>query len=285
MVFNINNLDPKKILNQLKIDEEDISKYSNLFVPYLYLDGHRTSCVGENVIDQYKSGFNFFIRFADILKSLGFKQLVTMVHTFRNLQVTGRIDAIKTATQESVISNFHHLEKSNISYYGNLELYKEIGFEDFYNFLKLHSRNSNDNTFHHHILINYSEDWALKNLNKFNKMPNISSVIRFTKGHVGGGWIPLKMQGTIIVYSQIPSVAEFWSDDGILALILITFSNWLKMKKYIGNKAYRREEKEEIHNLRDNELQYKKIELPLNSPTPNRIVTFETTGPIEYEIK
>jgi len=275
----------KNILDTLQISEKHIHEYADKFVPYLYLDGHRSSCIGDNEIDQYKSGFDFFLRFTAILKSLGFKQLVTMVHTLRNLQVTGRIDAIKEATQESVISKFHHLENSNISFYGNLELYKEIGFNDFYNFLKSHSHNSNGNTFHHHILINYSEDWAIKNLNEFDKMPDIGSVIRFTKGHVSGGWIPLKMQGTTIVYSQIPSVSEFWSDDGILTLILIAFGNWLKMKKYIGSKSYSTVEKEEIHNLRDNELLYRKIELQLNVPRHNRIITYEPTGPIEYELK
>jgi len=278
-----NNSNIKKLLDTLNINEEDINKYSEKFVPYLYLDGHRSSCVGENEIEQYKSGFDFFIRFASILKSLGFKQLVTMVHTFRNLQITGRINAIKTAAQESVISNFHHLENSNISFYGNLELYKEIGFNDFYDFLQSHSRVNSSNSFHHHILINYSEDWALKNFDKFNRMPDISSVIRFTKGHVSGGWVPAKMQKSTFVYSQIPSVSEFWSDEGILALILISFSNWMEIRKYIGNKLYSVEEKEKIHKIRDIDLSFDKINLSLNSPKPNRIIIFDICGPIEYE--
>lgn len=285
MVFNTkSNIELKKVLDLLKIDKRDIDKYSNLFVPYLYLDGHRTSCVGNNVIYQYKSGFDFFIRFADILKALGFKQLVTMVHTFRNLQVNGRIEAVKTATKESVTSKLNHLTNSNINFYGNLELYKEIGFDDFYNFLKSYSINSDGNNFHHHILINYSEDWAIKNLTEFSGMPNISSIIRFTKGHVSGGWIPEKMKKSTFIYSQIPSVSEFWSDEGILALILIVFKNWMIMKDFIGQKLYDQNEKEKIHQKRDNDLSFDKMKLALNSPKRNRIITFDVNGPIEYEI-
>ncbi len=285
MVFNTDsNIDTDKIFDSLKINEADIKRYSNIFVPYLYLDGHRTSCIGDNVIDQYKSGFEFFIRFADILKVLGFKQLVTMVHTFRNLQVNGRIEAVKTATKESVKLKFDNLTNSNINFYGNLELYKEIGFNDFYDFLKSYSINSDSNNFHYHILINYSEDWAIENLSKFNRMPNISSIIRFTKGHISGGWIPEKMKKSTFVYSQIPSVSEFWSDEGILALILIAFKNWMIMKDFIGQKLYDRNEKEKIHEKRDIALNFDKMQLSLQSPKQNRIIVFDITGPIEYKI-
>ena len=89
--YNLNSPNLNKIINLLEISKKDIHKYSNTFVPYLYLDGHRSSSIGENEIAQYKSGFNFFLRVTKILKSLGFKQLVSMVHTHRNFQVGGRI--------------------------------------------------------------------------------------------------------------------------------------------------------------------------------------------------
>ncbi len=274
----------KKIIKLLEIDEKDLDKYSNAFVPYLYLDGHRSSCISDNEIDQYKSGFNYFLRFTEILKSLGFKQLVSMVHTHRNLQVSGRIEAIKIATQESVISKINHLKNSDINFYGDLKLYKEIGYDDFYEFLSASSCNSKDNSFQHHVLINYSEKWALENLSKIGQIPNISSAIRFTKGHLSGGWIPLKMQESTIIYSQIPSVSEFWSDDAIFVLILIAFKNWLTMKNFIGQKTYQKNEKEKIHKIRDIDLSFPKIRLNLNSPNSNRIIAFDASGPIEYEI-
>lgn len=82
-----------KIKSLLEIDNLDIGKYSNSFVPYLYLDGHRTSCVSKNDIERYKSGFKFFQRFTNCLKELGFNRMVTMVYTNRNLAVKGRIES------------------------------------------------------------------------------------------------------------------------------------------------------------------------------------------------
>ena len=282
--YNWNSPNLKKILDLLEINKEDLDKHSSTFVPYLYLDGHRSSCIGENEVGRYKSGFNYFLRFTEILKSLGFKQLVSMVHTHRNFQVGGRIESVKVATQESIVSNIEQLKSSNINFYGDLELYKENGFNDFYKQLKSMSHNSLDSLFNHHVLINYSEKWALENLNKIDQIPEVSSIIRFTKGHVSGGWIPLKMQETTIIYSQIPSVSEFWSDDGIVTLILIAFTNWMKMKDFIGQKSYIENEREKIHKIRDIDLNYTKIELSLNSPNCNRIITFDSVGPIEYEI-
>jgi len=282
--YNWNSPNLKKILDLLEINKEDLDKHSSTFVPYLYLDGHRSSCIGENEVDRYKSGFNYFLRFTEILKSLGFKQLVSMVHTHRNFQVGGRIDSVKVATQESIVSNIEQLKSSNINFYGDLELYKENGFNDFYKQLISMSHNSLDSLFNHHVLINYSEKWALENLNKIDQIPEVSSIIRFTKGHVSGGWIPLKMQETTIIYSQIPSVSEFWSDDGIVTLILIAFTNWMKMKDFIGQKSYIENEREKIHKIRDIDLNYTKIKLLLNSPNTNRIIAFDATGPIEYEI-
>lgn len=280
----LSNPNFKKIINILEISEDDIRKYSHTFVPYLYLDGHRSSCIGENEIAQYKSGFNYFLRFTKVLRLLGFNQLVSMVHTHRNFQVGGRIESVKIATQESIVSNIEQLKNTNINYYGNIELYKENGFNDFYKHLKSMAHNSSDSLFSHHVLINYSEKWALENLSKINQMPEISSVIRFTKGHISGGWIPLKMQESTVIYSQIPSVSEFWSDDGILALILIAFKNWLKMKDFIGQKSYGENEKERIHKVRDIDLRFTKVNIPVNSPNSNRIIAFDSAGPVEYEV-
>ena len=108
-------------------------------------------------------------------------------------------------------------------------------------------------------------------------------MIRFTKGFASGGWIPLKMQKTTFVYSQIPSVSEFWSDEAIAALILITFKNWISVEEFIGTKCYSSGEREVTHTRRDLELSFKTIHLKLNSPLKNRILSFENDGPVVYE--
>jgi hypothetical protein len=265
---------------------EDISleNFTDSFVPYLYLDGHRSSNLGDSDLERYRSGYKFFQRFAKILKKLGFKSMVTMVHTSRNCNVKGRIESIHSAIQQNFIS-LKEQKDSNYKLYGDIDLYKQTGKGDFYNFIKGIEYNSKENnSFTNHILINYSENWALNNLDKLNSIPPISTAIRFTKGFISGGWIPQKMQETTFIYSQIPSISEYWSDEAITLLIVIAVKNWSHMTSYIGKKEYERGEKELIHNSRDVELKLCQHKLNINNSMQNRIVVFGVDGPILYEL-
>lgn len=266
-------------------EDVNVEGFSDSFVPYLYLDGHRTSNLGSSDFERYDSGFRFFLRFASIMKELGFKNMVTMVHTSRNCNVKGRVDSIHSAIQKSFDSSNWEIKNSDFRFYGDIESYKITGRNGFYNFLyEINNNGGNGKTFIHHILINYSEAWAMNNLEKINFIPPVSSVIRFTKGFVSGGWIPLKMQETTFVYSQIPSVSEFWSDEAITALILIAVKNWSLMNKYIGRREYEQGEKELIHNERDLELKFCINKMNINNKMPNRIIAFGIDGPVVYEL-
>jgi hypothetical protein len=265
--------------------QEDIGRFSDSFVPYLYLDGHRSSNIGNSDSQKYEGGLRFFIRFTAVMKKLGFKNLVTMVHTSRNCNVKGRIDSIHSAIQKSFVSLNKEMNDSDFKLFGDIESYKSSGRDEFYNFLSgIESNQQRAASFTHYILINYSEHWALNNLEKINSIPPVSSVIRFTKGFVSGGWIPIKMQETTFVYSQIPSVSEFWSDEAIEALILIALKNWSSMTKYIGKKEYAAGEKEIIHNARDIELKLCVNKLNINNTMHNRIIAFGIDGPVMYEL-
>jgi hypothetical protein len=275
-----------KIKSFPAFEDINIEKFSDSFVPYLYLDGHRSSNIGNSDSKGYDSGFKFFLRFARIMKQLGFKNMVTMVHTSRNHNVKGRLDSIHSAIQKNFIQSNGDISKSSFKLYGDIESYKTMGYDDFYNFLKeVDNRSDKETAFTNHILINYSEDWALKNLEKINSIPSVSSVIRFTKGFVSGGWIPVKMQETTFVYSQIPSISEFWSDEAITVLILIALKNWSAMNQYIGEKVYKQEEKELIHSERDLELKLSINKVHLNNTMNNRIITFGIDGPALYELQ
>jgi len=169
--------------------------------------------------------------------------------------------------------------------YGDLESYKTMGHTDFFNFIaEINNNNHRDFLFTHHILINYSENWALNNLEQIKMIPEVSSIIRFTKGFVSGGWIPGKMQETTFIYSQIPSVSEFWSDEALEALIFISLQNWSFMKQYIGKKEYTNSEKKLIHTERDINLKFYTNKLEVNSLVHNRIIAFGVDGPIIYEL-
>lgn len=266
-------------------EDVNVDRFSDSFVPYLYLDGHRSSNVGSSDSERYNSGFLFFLRFTRIMKELGLKNMVTMVHTSRNCNVKGRIDSIHSAIQRSFDTSKEEISASDFKLYGDVESYKTMGRNGFYNFLKeIENAPEKKEAFTHHILINYSENWALNNLEKINSVPPVSSVIRFTKGFVSGGWIPTKMQEATFVYSQIPSVSEFWSDEAITALILIALKNWSLMVKYIGKKEYEYGEKELIHNERDIELKLCINKLKINNAIHNRIIAFGINGPVLYEL-
>ncbi|MFZ0452823.1 MAG: hypothetical protein WCE54_13645 [Ignavibacteriaceae bacterium] len=262
----------------------DISNYFDSFVPYLYLDGHRSSNAGFTDSDKYNSGFNFFLRFGQIMQKLGFKQMVTMVHTSRNCCVHGRLDSIINAIQNNFDHTSEYINSSAFKLYGDIESYKKNGYKDFYSFLnKINNKKKKNPSFQHHILINYSEEWALNNLNILKQMPDISSVIRFTKGYVSGGWIPNKMRETTFIYSQIPSVSEYWTDEALTALLYISLKNWSLMNQYIGKKEYKNDEKDLIHNERDLNLGLFKNKLKVKSIMHNRIIAFGIFGPILYE--
>jgi hypothetical protein len=281
----INNQSIDEILSILEIKKSDLKHYSEKFVPYLILDGHRTSCISNNEVENYKNGIHFFLRFTKIMKSLNFCNLATLVHSNRNIKVQGRIQAVEEAAKDCINSNLNFINSLNFKFYGDIEGYKDLGFNDFYELIERISTNLvKTSNFTNHILVNYSEDWAVKNLEKFNGLPEISTVIRFTKGHISGLWIPLRMQNSSFIYCQVPSVSDFWSDNGILALLLISFKNWLDTKNFIGHKVYNENERHDIHLNRDVNLNMSKVNLRINSPCRIRIITFNPQGPIIYEI-
>lgn len=267
------------------IKDIDLNTFSDSFVPYLYLDGHRSSSVGSTDLEKYGSGYRFFLRFGQKMLELGFKQMVTMVHTSRNCCLKERLASIINAVRENFDSSNPYLKNSKFKLYGDLDSYNSMGYHEFFKFLSgINNNNHREYSFTHHILINYSEEWALNNLDQTRSIPGISSIIRFTKGFVSGGWIPERMQETTFVYSQIPSVSEFWSDEAIEALIYICLKNWSLMKQYIGKKEYTNSEKSLIHTERDVNLKFNATKLNVNSLMHNRIIAFGVDGPIIYEL-
>ncbi len=275
----------EKILKYLDLTHSDVLNQSNSFVPYIYIDGHRSSGISDDDVECYKSGIDFFLRFSHVMKELGFKEMVTMVHTKRNKAVEGRVYSIQKAIQEGLDLSNKIVADSKFKIYGDLDEYLNNGSRNFYDYLNnVVEKTSRNKNFTHHILINYSEEWAISNLAEIFNLPKISSVIRFTKGFVSGGWIPSKMQETTFVYSQIPSVSEFWSDEALLSLILITFKNWSTMHTYIGKKVYSAEERSQIHEKRDFELNSKTLNLTIDSKAHNRIIVFDLHGPVIYEL-
>ncbi len=270
----------QKIIEELSFTNCDIEKNSD-FVIYLYLDGHRSSSINKSDLEAYKSGIDFFKRFMMIYQSYGFKDIVLMVHTKRNNKTKKRVSSI----QDSIINEFNYFAKksNNFNYFFYGDRYDTLPKNILYYILKIGELVSSITSgFKIHVLINYSEEWAINNFFKIQKIPSISAIIRFTKGYISGGSIPTKMNKSVFIYSQNASNSNFWSDESIHRLILVSFKNWLTMSKKIGNKKYTTKEKEEICNSRENSIM-REIKLT-KSNTPKRILIFDEIGPISFLI-
>ena len=125
-----------KILKYLDLTQADFLEHSRSFVPYIYIDGHRSSGISDDDAESYKSGVDFFLRFSGIMKELGFKEMVTMVHTKRNKTVEGRIYAIQKAIQEGLDLSNKIVAGSKFKIYGDLDEYLNNGSSKFYDYLK-----------------------------------------------------------------------------------------------------------------------------------------------------
>ena len=245
------------------------------FVPYVYLDGHRSACLDSDK-DGYVEGIKFFFRFAEIAKKKGVKHIVVMIHTERNQQK--RINSVsKAILRQAVGIGFEGLNFA-FNFYGNLDRYNKSIIKYAVKLGAL-SKHIGSTTTTIHMMLNYSENWACDNLDKLTDLPEISSVIRFTKGHYSGGWIPLKMQKTTLVYVQNPSVSFLWKNEDISKLIDISFDNWKTISRVVGQSEYSENQKKEIKKQRDDNLF---IEYDISSLKQNktkRIIVFGELGP------
>ena len=126
----------ERILKYLNLTQSVLLEHSHSFVPYIYIDGHRSSGISDDDTVSYKSGVEFFLRFSGIIKELGFKEMVTMVHTKRNKTVEGRIYAIQKAIQEGLDLSNKIVAGSKFKIYGDLDEYLNNGSSKFYDYLK-----------------------------------------------------------------------------------------------------------------------------------------------------
>lgn len=250
------------------------------FVPYVYLDGHRTGNPNKSNIEAYTSGIEFYSRFVAIAHTLGIKDVVVMVHTRRNSSNPNRIKSVYKAIHDypykSQLGNIYTYGNTNDSYVSP-DLKKRID--------EITSVNEKPNVkLNSHILLNYSEEWAINNLDEIKFIPNISTIIRFTKGYYCGGYIPLRMEKSTFVYCQNASVSSFWADDSISNLILVAFANWFKMRSMIGNKIYTDSEKKTIFHQREYNLQIREQKCDMAEKPQKRLMTFDEIGAKAYLI-
>lgn len=111
----------ERLLKKLNIKESEFEDKFPAFIPYLYLDGHRTSGLANNDSKCYESGIKFFLRFAEVLKEFKCKEMVTMIYTLRNSAVKNRVLTIQNTIIDNLDLNNNILSNTRFFIYGNLD--------------------------------------------------------------------------------------------------------------------------------------------------------------------
>lgn len=273
-------VDEKAVMAEIGLDESTL-RAADEFTAYVYLDGHRSSSPGKSDTRAYKMGIAFFKRFLERYVSLGFKDLVVMVHTERNKEVSGRIRSVHQAVLAEVGYFVRHVDRFSYRFYG--EAYEGLAKKLVYELCRLGEyATARGRGARIHILLNYSEEWAIRNPKRIAAIPDIGAAIRFTRGYISGGVIPTRMNRAVLVYAQAASNTELWSDEAICRLILISFANWCRMSGEIGRKTYREEdEKAALVRRRVCEPHVREITLA-GSGVGIPVLVFDEVGPLIY---
>ncbi|MHA1910459.1 MAG: hypothetical protein ACTSYA_02075 [Candidatus Kariarchaeaceae archaeon] len=263
------------------ISVRDLSYFKELTM-YTILDGHRSGVTQEMDLSfGYIEGAMFSIRLAKILKELGAKEQVTMIHTERNRKTGKRMKAIFAGIKE-IASQFIASALENeiqLKYYGkNVHSTYELA-----KICNLAENVTKNGTFKLHYIMNYSEEWAQENKEKIQDIPEISTIIRFTKGHLGGVWLPNKANQSNFIYTQNASVSDNWSDEQLIAFCLIALKSHLDVKGVIGGRQYTADEREQIYQERELNLFKREVEVPKLGFLSKRSISFSSVGPLTYE--
>jgi len=269
----------KTTLETLNMTVDDL-KYMKELSPYLILDGHRSGMEDseEDMSAGYIEGAFFSLRFAKILEILGGKKATFLIHTLRNYKTQDRMEAIFEAVNSIGKQFIKQAFTSDIrlKYYGS-------GVHDTYalsNIIKkAETLTKFCKSFELNFLTNYSDDWAIQNLDQIESLPEISVIGRFTKGHYSGASIPGHTSKANFIYIQQASISKNWSDMELITLSILLLKSHLALRGFVGGKSYSDGEKEKIRQAREIGLWEEKYHLFEEKPS-KRVQSFSPMGPI-----
>ena len=269
----------KITLEILNMSVEDL-KYMQEVSPYLILDGHRTGMSNseDDLSLGYIEGAFFSLRFAKIIQMLGVKKATFLIHTLRNYKTQDRMDAIFEAVNSVGKQFIKQAFTSDIrlKYYGS-GVHETYTLASIIN--KAEALTKFCQSFELNFFTNYSEEWAIKNLEKIESLPEISVIGRFTKGHYSGASIPGHTSKANFIYIQQASISKNWSEKDLITLSLLLLKSHLALRGFVGGKSYSKGEKEEIHQAREIQLWEERYNIAEEKPS-KRIQSFTPMGPI-----
>jgi len=241
------------------------SEIKNL-VLYEALDGSRSTPISKKHIEPETEGVLYAINFINVLRSLGVKTCVIMIHSSYN----------RRRGENEFRAVLHHVEAgaSLIKRYAieNSICCKCLCINENYELMDLLNdvtESTRNGEFCTYFLFDYNEEWAMTKMGQriIKNLPDIDAHIRHTKFQFSGGWIPGKMSRSVFLYSQNGSTYSNWDTYDIVTLVSLSLLAKLIHKGEILNKTYKNEE-EIIQRYRTRELElFNKIIYLKEKPT------------------
>ena len=278
----------KEVCQKLEINNpvENMKKT----IIYLMTDGSRTASNldGDAV---YTDGSDFSMRFINVVRAVGGK--ACYVNVFEEFHQTRKdYGNIYSGLIKVVPDWLDFVKKNNI----RLKFIGDFGSsfapdghtEDLRKHLKMLEDLTAKNEFIAYILINFSREWALKNREFFSNMPNINSVIRFTKGQgvPESMLIPRKVEHESLIYVQQGSSSVNWSDRQLVFLIIMALRANARNMPYFIQSSYKEGDRERIRKQREEERVFIDKNLydeKLNfGKKPKVAIIFSEVGPERY---
>lgn len=268
-------------------------------VIYDMTDGMRTSTQLDGVSSYYDGGM-FALRLINFLKILGAKACYVNVieekHRFRE-----NYSDIFQALNRLVGLYRGYARKENVRcrFMGKIDKSLKPGDIDLANFdmhlRKLEDETSGNDAFTALFLINYSLDWAMENLQRFEGIPGANIIVRHTKLQLPTGMLlpPDKSDYSTVVFAQQGSSSLNWSDFQILCLIAASMTAMAKNSGTQYSKVYSDKEKAQLRNRREAECYMSHIDIRHldrdrddrgnEGPSLKRVITTSPEGPLIYE--
>jgi len=279
----------KRIAKNLEISfsENDLSE----LCVYDMTDGTRTSTTLQGK-DAYVDGGLFALRFANVLRALGAKNVyLNVIHTGHKKRENYK-DIYEGMTElVNVYLNYANEHNVRLKFLGNSNERIDTSNSKFnlWEILKdLEKKTEKNKGITMHILINFSTRWLSKHEEIFENLPEINVVVRHTKGYINGDMQVFgRMDNYSLVYVQNGSSSINWSDNQIVYLAGVCLRSYLLNKGTHLTKTYTGDEKENIRKKRELELSLTHKDFYNREENENkgkkRAIIFSPIGPEIYE--
>lgn len=259
-------------------------------VIYEMTDGMRTS-TQLNGSEAYLDGANFVLRLTDMLKSLGGNSMYVNVVEEKHITDRNNFSNILNALKKSYkkYANYANENNTRVVILGDYKKTDPTG--KFGRRLDELVKGTKDNrTFTSIYLIGYSLEWAMKNKEKLEVLPEVKVVARHTKMQLPTGMMlpPSKSDYSSLMYIQQGSSSMNWSDKQLVDLLTIALRNSLLNKGTQYSKAYKSSrERESIRRNREVKTNAIRKKLDPNiegrAMPPKRVIITSKVGPEIYE--